>query len=95
MKFSSAKKRERVIDLVFHLKSERVHDSHAPEDHPGYGQENANHYKWQLRDYYQHPQNHHRDSGLDEPARRLLAPLNGELAAFKAELVRGVLVQHQ
>ena len=61
----------------------------------GYVQENANHYKWQLRDYYQHPQNHHRDSGLDEPARRLLAPLNGELAAFKAELVRGVLVQHQ
>ena len=62
----------------------------------GYVQENANHYKWLLRDYYQHPQHHHhQDSRLDEPARRLLAPLNGELAAFKAELVRGVLVQHQ
>ena len=83
------------MESLMHLKSERVHDSHAPEDHPGYVQENANHYKWQPRDYYQQPQNHHQDSRLDEPARGLLAPLNGELAAFKAELVRGVLVQHQ
>ena len=29
------------------------------------------------------------------PAGRLFTPLNGEFAVFKAELVRGVLVQHQ